>query len=282
MYTCSKYKGNPPPPGVLIRKVKLLLRGYKVELKPTPEQIEKINQNIGVCRWLYNQYIAYNNDLYKQYQDGLIDKKDAFCSGYEFDKYINNNVKSLEEYDWINSCGSKARKKAIMNAEMAFKRFFKGLSGYPRFKKKTNQDIGLYFTKTSKNVWKIERHRINVPTFKWIRLKQFGYIPSNANVRSGTISRKGDKYFVSLLVECDWDIPNVEFTEGLGIDLGLKNLAVISNGTVKKNINKTKRVKKLEKKLKREQRKLSRKYESSKSRNKSEEGNATKQNIQNK
>ena len=257
-----------------------MLRAYKVELKPTPQQIQKINQNIGVCRWLYNQYIAYNIDLYKQFEDGLIDKKNAFFSAYDFDKYINNNVKSLEEYNWINSCGSKARKKSIMNAEMAFKRFFKGLGGFPRFKKKTNQDIGLYFPKNNKTDWKIDRHRINIPTLKWVRLKEFGYIPSNADIKSGTISRKGNKYFVSVLVEYDWNIPTVESTKGLGIDLGLKNLAVISNGTVKKNINKTKRVKELEKKLKREQRKLSRKYESLKLRNKVYGGNATRQNIQ--
>lgn len=257
-----------------------MLRAYKVELKPTSQQIQKINQNIGVCRWLYNQYIAYNKDLYKQFEDGLIDKKKAFFSANDFDKYINNDVKSLEEYSWINSCGSKARKQSIVNAEMSFKRFFKGLGGFPRFKKKTNQDVALYFPKNNKTDWKIDRHRINIPTLKWVRLKEFGYIPSNANVKSGTVSRKGDKYFVSVLVECDWNIPTVEYTKGLGIDLGLKNLAVISNGTAKKNINKSKRVKKLEKKLKREQRKLSRKYESLKLRNKIEGGNATRQNIQ--
>lgn len=255
-------------------------RAYKVELKPTPQQIQKINQSIGVCRWLYNQYIAYNKDLYDQFKNGLIDKKDAFFSANDFSKYINNNVKSLEEYNWINLCGSKARKQSILNAEMAYKRFFKGLSGFPRFKKKSNQDIGLYFPKNNKTDWEIERHRVKIPTLKWVRLKEFGYIPSNANVKSGTITRQGDKYFVSVLVEYDWSIPTLNYTEGLGIDLGLKDFAVISNGTVKQNINKTKRVKKLEKKLKREQRKLSRKYESLKKRNKLEGGNATRQNIQ--
>ena len=94
------------------------LKAYKVEIKPTQKQIQKINQSIGVCRWLYNEYLATNNKLYTQYKEGL-DKKQSFMSANDFDKYINNKVKVLEEYSWINNCGSKARKKAIQNAETA-------------------------------------------------------------------------------------------------------------------------------------------------------------------
>ena len=101
-----------------------LLRAYKVEIKPTQKQIHKIKQSIGVCRWLYNEYLSTNNQLYAQYNEGFIDKKRAFMSANDFDKYINNEVKVLEEYSWINNCGSKARKKAIQNAESAYKRFF--------------------------------------------------------------------------------------------------------------------------------------------------------------
>ena len=96
-----------------------LLKAYKVEIKPTTKQIQKIEQSIGVCRWLYNEYLSVNNNLYKQYKDGLIDKKQTFKSANDFDKYINNEVKVLDEYSWINNCGSKARKKAIQNAETA-------------------------------------------------------------------------------------------------------------------------------------------------------------------
>lgn len=257
-----------------------MLRAYKVELKPTKQQMQKINQNIGVCRWLYNNYLATNKELYKQFKDGLIDKKECFISAYDFDKYINHEIKTLEEYSWINACGSKARKQSICNAETAYKRFFKGLSSYPKFKKKNTQDVKLYFPKNSKNDWKVQRHRINIPTLKWVRLKEFGYIPLNANIKSGTVSRKGNKYFVSVLVNIDWNIPSRKNTEPIGIDLGIKDFAICSNGLIKKNINKTKRVKKLEKKLKREQRRLSRKYESLKIRNKIKGENATRQNIQ--
>lgn len=257
-----------------------MLKAFKTEVYPTQVQKQKINQSIGVCRWLYNSYLAKNNELYELYKNNEIDKKDAFMSANSFDKYINNEVKTLEEYKWINSCGSKARKKAICNAEIAYKRFFKGQSKFPRFKKKKNQDVKLYFPKNSKNDFKVDRHRINIPTLKWVRLKEKGYIPINAKVINGTVSRKANRYYVSIVCEIDWNVPSGEYTKGLGIDLGIKDLAICSNKVTYKNINKTQRVKKLEKKLKREQKRLSRKYESLKIRNKKEKGEATRQNIQ--
>ena len=167
--------------------MKKLLKAFKTEIYPTQSQKQKINQSISICRWLYNSYLAKNKELYELYKNNKIDKKDAFMSANNFDKYINNEVKTLEEYSWINSCGSKARKKAICNAETAYKRFFKGQSKFPRFKKKKNQDVKLYFPKNNKTDWKVDRYRINIPTLKWIRLKEKGYIPTNARVVSGTI-----------------------------------------------------------------------------------------------
>ena len=255
-------------------------RAFKTEIYPTQAQKEKINQSIGVCRWLYNSYLAKNNELYELYKSNEIDKKEAFISANNFDKYINNEIKIQEEYKWIDSCGSKARKKAICNAETAYKRFFKGQNKFPRFKKKKNQDVKIYFPKNNKTDFKIYRHKINIPTLKWVRLKEKGYIPTNAKVINGTVSRKADRYYISVICEVDWNIPSGEYKEGIGIDLGIKDLAICSDKTIYKNINKTQRVKKLEKKLKREQRRLSRKYESLKIRNKIKGGNATRQNIQ--
>ncbi|WXR63048.1 transposase [Peptostreptococcaceae bacterium AGR-M142] len=255
-----------------------MLRAYKTEIKPTKSQIEKINQSIGICRYLYNSYLAKNQELYSKYKDELISKKEATLSANKFDKYINNEVKVLDDYKWINLCGSKARKKAICNAETAYKRFFNGKSKFPRFKKKNKSDVKLYFPKNNKTDWKIKRHKINIPTLKWIRLKEKGYIPTNLRVISGTVSKKANRYFVSVIVEEEVDIKNNIKTKGIGIDLGLKDLAICSDGKVFKNINKTIRIKKIEKKLKREQRKLSRKYESLKLKNK-RKGEATRQNI---
>lgn len=251
---------------------------FKTEIRLNDVQIRTFYQSIGVCRWLYNQYIARNKEQYQMYLDGKVDQK--FLSANDFDKYINNEVKALKEYTWINTCGSKARKKSIVNAETAFKRFFNGQSKFPRFKKKKNQDVKLYFPKNNKGDWTVERHRIKIPTFGWVQLKEFGYLPSNMKVISGTVSHKANRYYVSVLMEVTHTIPSKPKSEGIGIDLGLKDFAIISDGTVVKNINKTSRIKKLDKKMKREQRRLSRKYESLKARTKNQEGRATRQNIQ--
>lgn len=259
--------------------MKRLQRAYKVELKPTKQQIQKLNQSFGVCRWLYNAYLAKNLSLYQDFKDGKIDKKNAFMSANDFDKYINNEIKVLSEYKWVNDCGSKARKRAICNAELAFKKFFKGEAQFPKFKKKGKSKVGLYFPKNNKTDWKIERHRVNIPTLKWVKLKEFGYIPTNAKVVNGTVTEQAGRYYVSIVCEVEEVKNDKAKTEPLGIDLGLKNFAIMSNGVVKKNINKTARVKNLEKKLKREQRKLSRKYESLKKQNKTKKGEATRQNI---
>lgn len=258
-----------------------MLRAYKTEINPTKEQAQKINVSIGICRWLYNNYLAKNQELYEKYKQGLTDKKQATMSAYDFDKYINNEIKVLDKYFWINECGSKARKKAICNAETAYKKFFKGLSSFPRFKKKSEQDVKIYFPKNAKNDWYRERHFIQIPTIGKVRLKEKGYLPINKKVISGTVSKKANRYYISIIVE-DSLISNISEnkTDGVGIDLGVKNLAICSNNKTFKNINKAHIVKKLEKKLKREQRKLSRKYESLKIRNKNiKEGRTTRQNI---
>lgn len=257
-----------------------MLKAYKVEIKPTIKQMQKIDQSIGVCRWLYNEYLSVNNQLYKQYKDGLIDKKQAFMSANDFDKHINNEVKVLESYSWINNCGSKARKKAILNAETAYKKFFKGQGKFPKFKKKNKSDVKLYFPKNNKGDWKVDRHRIMIPTLKNVRLKEYGYIPVGAKVINGTVSKKANRYYVSVIIDTE-NTPQENINQGIGIDLGVKDFAICSNTDKPyKNINKTQRVRKLEKKLLREQKRLSRKYESLKLRNKKEKGEATRQNIQ--
>ena len=254
-----------------------------MEINPTQEQKSKINRTIGVSRFIYNFYIAYNKEIYE--------REGKFVSGMDFSKWLNNEyIPNNQEMKWIKEVSSKATKQAIMNGDKAFRDFFKKAKGFPRFKKKKNQDVKAYFPKNNKTDWTIERHRVKIPTLGWVRLKEFGYIPTNSIVKSGTVSQKADRYYVSILVEeTDIKISNSNIgikifnhnNEGIGIDLGIKDFAICSNGNKFKNINKTSTIKKAEKKLKREQRKLSRKYESLKIRNKNiREGRATSQNIQ--
>ena len=249
-------------------------RAYKVEINPTDKQKSKIHQTIGVSRFVYNFYIAHNKEIYH--------REGKFVSGMDFSKWLNNEyIPKNQDMKWIKEVSSKATKQAIMNGDKAFRDFFKGAKGFPRFKKKKNQDVKAYFPKNNKTDWTLERHKVKIPTLGWVRLKEFGYIPVNSIVKSGKVSQKADKYYVSILVEEDDKKVYKSTNEGLGIDLGVKEFVVCSNGIKFKNINKTSTVKKVEKKLKREQRKLSRKYESLKIRNKNlKEGRATSQNIQ--
>ena len=250
-----------------------MLISYKTEINPTEKQKQKIIQSIGVARFLYNQYISYNVRRYRMYQRGMLDKNQKhFISGYDFDKYVNNVLRKKEEFEWISLCGSTVRKKAIMNAEMAFKNFFKGKSKFPRFKKKSRQDVKIYFPKDHTTDWTIERHRVKIPTFGFVHIKEFGYLPVGLNVSSGTVSYEAGRFYVSVLIDIDenskynkdLEISYKQYSDGIGIDLGIKDLAVVSNGKVFKNINKSSKVKRLEKRLRREQRRFSRKLESKK------------------
>ncbi len=251
--------------------MKALLKAFKTEIAPTREQKEKIIRSIGIARFLYNQYIADNKKLYRMYQRCLLDSHQKhFVSANDFDKYVNHKLKI--ELPWINECGFKARKKSLVNAETAFKKFFDGLAGFPRFKKKSNQDVKLYFPKNNKGDWTIWRHKLMIPTLKQVRLKEFGYLPVGAIVTSGTVSYVAGRFYVSVVVDIDekskynkdLEASYHTATTGMGIDLGIKKLAIVSNGKTFNNINKSSKVKRLEKRLRREQRCLSRKYESKK------------------
>ena len=236
-----------------------MYKALKIELKLTNEQKIQVNKTIGVERFVYNEYIKYNK---RQYELG---KK--FVSAFDFSKYINNvYLPNNPNKKWVKDVSSKSVKQAMIYGERAFKNFFKGLSSFPVFKKKGKNELGAYFVKNNKKDFEFYRHKIKIPTLKFVRVKEYGYIPKNANIISGTITRIVDRYFLSLVIEVD-DIVKSENmnTKGLGVDLGIKDTAICSNGKVFKNINKTKKVKNIKKKIKREQRKLSRSIEFSKS-----------------
>ena len=235
-----------------------MYKALKIELKLTKEQKIQVNKTIGTERFIYNEYVKYNQE---QYELG-----NKFVSAFDFSKYINNvYLPNNPDKKWIKDVSSKSVSKAMVYGEKAFKNFFKGLSGFPVFKKKGKNELGAYFVKDNKKDFEFYRHKIKIPTLKFVRVKEYGYIPKNANIKSGTISKIADRYFLSLIIEVD-DIVKTEnkSIKGLGIDLGIKDTAICSDGRVFKNINKTKKVKKMKKKLKREQRKMSRSVEYSK------------------
>ena len=248
-----------------------MIVSYKTEINPTQAQIQKINQTIGTCRYIYNFYLATQKERYKH--------GEKLQSAMDFSKWLNNDyLPRHEELAWIKEVSSKSVKQSITNAYGAYQRFFKKQSKFPRFKKKGKSDVKMYFVKTdAKAIIYCERHRIKIPTLGWVRLKEKGYIPTTKSgllIRSGTVSEKAGRYYVSVLV----DVPQKEVekptNQGVGIDLGIKGLAICSDKQVFANINKSKEVKRLEKKLKREQRSLSRMYENKK------KGESAQKNIQ--
>ena len=253
-----------------------MLKSYKTEIFPTSEQKQIIHRTIGVCRYVYNFYLAHNKEIYE--------KEEKFVSGYDFSKWLNNEyLPKNPEFSWIREVSSKSVKQSIMNAQRAFKNFFSHKSGFPNWKKKSNSDVKMYFVRTNaKTIIACERHRIKIPTLNWVRLKEKGYIPTNSEtyiIKSGTVSMKAGRYYVSVLVEEPETEKPVLNDFGIGIDLGIKEFAVCSDGKIYKNINKTVRIRKLEKSLKRQQRKLSRKYESLKKLSNNMKGKAIRQNI---
>ena len=252
-----------------------MLKSFKTEINPTEEQKVKIRKTIGTCRYIYNFYLAHNKELH--------DNGEKFKSGKSFSVWLNNEyLPQNPDKLWIKEVSSKSVKHSIENGCVAFTRFFKHQSAFPNFKKKGRSDVKMYFVKNNPKDCRCERHRINIPSLGWVRMKEKGYFPTTKDgyvIKSGHVSIKADRYYVSVLIE----IPNNKIAnnsnKGIGIDLGLKDFAIVSNGKTYKNINRSTRIKKLEKQLIREQRSLSRKYENLKKGESTQRANICKQKL---
>ena len=252
-----------------------MLKSFKTEINPTEEQKARIRKTIGTCRYVYNFYLGHNKALH--------DNGEKFMTGKSFSLWLNNEyIPDNPDKTWIREVYSKAVKKSIEDGCTAFTRFFKHQSDFPKFKKKGKSDVKMYFVRNNPKDCQCERHRLKIPTLGWIRIKEKGYIPTTKDgymIRSGTVSVKAGRFYVSVLVE----IPDVNIdnnsNEGIGIDLGLKDLAIVSNGKTYRNINKSAGLKKLEKQLIREQRSLSRKYENLKKGESTQRANIQKQKL---
>ena len=255
--------------------MKRLLKSFKTEINPTEEQKARIRRTIGTCRYVYNFYLGHNKALH--------DNGEKFMTGKDFSLWLNNEyIPDNPDKTWIREVYSKAVKKSIEDGCTAFTRFFKHQSDFPKFKKKGKSDVKMYFVRNNPKDCQCERHRLKIPTLGWVRIKEKGYIPTTKDgymIRSGTVSVKAGRFYVSVLVE----IPDVNIynssNEGIGIDLGLKDFAIISNGKTYRNINKSAGLKKLEKQLIREQRSLSRKYENLKKGESTQRANIQKQKL---
>lgn len=142
-----------------------LLKSFKTEINPTIEQKIKINKTIGTCRYVYNFYLGHNKTLY--------DNGEKFMTGKSFSVWLNNEyIPNNPDKIWIKEAYSKAVKKSIEDGCTAFTRFFKHQSAFPNFKKKGKSDVKMYFVKNNTKDCRCERHRLNIPTLGWVRIKE--------------------------------------------------------------------------------------------------------------
>ena len=228
-------------------------------MRPNNKQLTKLFQYASCTRFAYNWAIAREQENHKQ--------GNKFLSDNELRKEFTQ-LKKHEEYQWLNQISNNVTKQAIKDACNSYKRFFKGLSKYPKFKSKKNSKQSFYqdnvvirFTDTHVKIEGFTgSKRPNKQKLNWIKLCEKGRIPTNCKYMNPRITYDGLHWFVSVSVEVDDNTNAPPKSEGVGIDLGIKDLAFCSDRNTYKNINKSPKVKKLEKKKRRLQRSISRRY----------------------
>ena len=231
-----------------------MLKTYKYRLYPNEQQKEQIQKTFGCCRFVYNQTLSYRKERYAHFKESM---NKTSCNNY-----CNQVLK--KKYEWLKEVDKFALTNAIYNMDSAYQKFFKEHTGYPKFKSKRNNKKSYSTNFTNGNIEVLfEKNKIKLPKLKWIKAKihrEFTGI-----IKSATISQApSGKYFVSVLVETE-HIPMESTGCMVGIDLGIKDLLIISNVGKFDNIRTTK---KYEDKLAKEQRKLSHKVKGSKNWNK--------------
>ena len=241
-----------------------MIKTYKVMLLPNNKQKTKLFACAGVARWAYNWALSKQQENYKN--------GGKFLSDGELRKKLTK-LKQTEEYSWLSQYSNNITKQAIKDACQAYKNFFEGRAKFPKFKSKKRSRPSFYVDtakiKITDTHVKLEKlttsKKSNKQKLNYIKLAEKCRIPIGNNTKyyNPRVTFDGLNWWLSIGVE-EVETKHQNYTEGIGIDLGVKELAVVSNGQKFKNINKTDKVRKLEKRLKRLQRKLSRKYEKNK------------------
>ena len=235
-----------------------MIKSIKVRLLPNNKQLTKLFQYAGCGRFAYNWAIAREQENHKL--------GNKFLSDNELRKEFTQ-LKKQDGYKWLNKISNNVVKQAIKDACNSYKRFFKGQSKYPKFKNKKNSkqsfyqdNVAIQFTDTHVKIEGFATSRKkNKQKLNWIKLCEKGRIPTNCKYMNPRFTFDGLHWWLTVSVDVD-DNTNIPTSEGIGIDLGLKDLATCSDGNTYKNINKTNKVKKMEKRKRRLQRSISRKY----------------------
>lgn len=236
-------------------------RAVKIRLLPTKEQEILFWKSAGTARWAYNYFLEANEKAYKEWlENGKVGKKNV--SEGEVRKYINNVLKKTT-HTWLKEVGSNVMKQGVKDANIALQRYIKGVSGKPKFKSRHKSKISFYVNYESLARKPNGFHCEKIGFVK--TASPLPRIPKGKKYANPHISFDGKHWYLSVGYEIQQK--DVELTdESLGIDLGVKSLAIVSNEDATeirfyKNINKSAEVRRLEKKLRREQRKASRRME---------------------
>jgi putative transposase len=223
-----------------------MILSKKIRIIPNIEQEQKLWQSVGTARFIYNWTLAKQEENYKS--------GGKFIKDGDLRKEITI-IKETKEYKWLKEVSNNVAKQAVKDGCNAYKRFFKGLADKPRFKSRRKSKPSFY---NDNMKLKVKSKMVLIEKVGWIRTAE--QIPMNVKYTNPRVSFDGKYWYLSVGIEKEKT--KVELTgESIGIDVGIKDLAICSNGITFKNINKTRLVKKLEKRLRRLQRKKSKKYE---------------------
>ena len=222
------------------------IKTVKVRLRPTNEQLDKLIQSSGTHRFIYNWTLARQQENYKQ--------GNKFLSDSVLRKEITQ-LKKTDEFKWLNDISNNVPKQAVKDACNSYKNFFKGQSKFPKFKSKKKARPSFY---NDTHKLKVKEKLVLIEKIGWVRTSE--QLPTETKYYNPRITFDGKYWYISVGIE-NKPIKQELTSESLGIDLGIKELAICSDGTIYGNINKTVKVKKLEKRLRRLQRKVSKKYQ---------------------
>ena len=226
-----------------------MLKSYKYRIYPDKQQQELIHKTFGCCRFVYNQALSYRKEIYESQKESM--------SKLDCNNYVNHVLKN--EYEWLKEVDKFALTNSVYNMDSAYQKFFKEHAGYPKFKSKKDNKKSYTTNSTNNNIEvSFENNKIKLPKLKWIKAKLHRRFVGK--IKSASVSQKpSGKYFVSILIETE-HIPMKKSDKIIGIDLGIKDLLITSDGERFDNIRVTK---KYENKLAKEQRKMSHKVKGS-------------------
>ena len=239
-----------------------MIKTIRVMLIPNNKQKTKLFRYANTARFAYNWALGREKENYE--------KGGRFLSDAELRKEFTQ-LKKIEEYSWLNEISNNVTKQAIKDACNAYKRFFKGYSKFPKFKSRKfsvpcfyQDNVKIKFTETHVKIEGFTTSkRKNKQKINWIRLAEHNRIPTDCKYTNPRIKYNGLNWWITVGVEYE-DSTTIPSNDGIGIDLGIKDLAICSDGAKYKNINKSQKVKKLEKQKRRLQRSISRSYEKNK------------------